>query len=68
MPYTLIATGYFTPWDQLSEAGNLVVILFGMFLWVVCLISLIGLGMRIILTEGNKRGKGKRGTHTNHRA
>jgi hypothetical protein len=64
---SMIATGFYPPWDQLSDAGNWVVILFGMLLWLVSLFSLFGLGMRIILTGRDKHGKHKRGGRAKQR-
>jgi hypothetical protein len=59
IPGTFITTRTYIPWEKLSDAGNWLVILFGMLLWLVCVFSLFRLGMRVILGSRDKRGKQK---------
>ncbi len=55
----MIATAFPIPWARLSDGGDWVVVLFGMLLWVACLFSLIGLGVRAMST-GRYRSRKRR--------
>jgi len=55
-----VTTRAYVPWGRLRDAGNWLVVLFGMLLWLACLISLFHLGMRLILGRRDRRVKQKR--------
>lgn len=46
---------------RVSDVGDWVVVLFGLLLWVSCVVSLFALGMRAMSTGRYKRAKHKRG-------
>jgi len=57
---------FLIPWGQLSDAGDWVVVVFGMLLWACCLFSLFGLGVRVISTvrhKGRKRRSARQARH-----
>jgi hypothetical protein len=60
IPDSMIATGSDAPWDRLSDVGDWVVVLFGLFLWVTYVFSLFCLGVRAMSTRRYKQTKHKR--------
>lgn len=52
IPASMIAARSYPPW--LSDVGNWVVVLFGLLLWVSCLITLLCVGMRGIFGKQSK--------------
>jgi hypothetical protein len=53
-------TGFGSIW--LSDIGELIVVVFGLLLWLSVLFSLLGLGMRGMFGSRSKRMKHKRGS------
>jgi hypothetical protein len=57
----MIATRSYAPWERVSDAGNWVVVVFGILLWASCVFSLVCLGMRAMSSGRYRRVKQKRG-------
>ncbi len=47
---SMIASGSYVPWDRLSDAGNLIVVLIGLLVWVSCVFSLVCVGVSAMST------------------